>query len=71
VKPGKLAEFRRRTIGNTFREIIFSDRSVLEYWQSTPEFRRRWETIRDVKSYNRLVEESEREIWQLNAFGNQ
>ena len=71
VKPGKLAEFRRRTIGNTFREIIFSDKSVLEHWQSTPEFSRRCETIRDVKSYNRLVEESGREIWHVNAFGNQ
>ena len=32
----KIAEFRRRTIGNTFREIIFGDRDVLEYWQKTP-----------------------------------
>jgi hypothetical protein len=29
IKSSNLAEFRRRTIGNTFREIIFSDRGAL------------------------------------------
>jgi hypothetical protein len=72
IKRGKLAEFRRRTIGNTFREIIFGERQVLEHWQSTPEFRNRVALMRDVKSYNRLVEaQGSRELWQINVYGNQ
>lgn len=67
----KLAEFRRRTVGNTFREIIFGDSSVLEEWHATRHFKERVVLIRDVKSYNRLVrEEGGRELWQLNAYGN-
>ena len=65
------AEFRRRTIGNTFREIIFGDSQLLEYWQSTREFRDRVALMKDVKSYNRLVQaEGARELWQLNTYGN-
>ncbi len=71
IKRGKLAEFRRRTIGNTFREIIFSDRSTLLFWQQTKEFRDRVSVIRDMKRYNQLVEQHDnRELWLINALGN-
>lgn len=67
----KLAHFRRRTIGNTFREIIFGNPSVLEEWQKSRHFRERVALIQDLKTYNRLVrEEGKRELWQLNAYGN-
>lgn len=71
VKPSKVEEFRRRTIGNTFREIIFGDRSVLESWQQSSEFRNRFGLVKDLKKYNQLViEEGDRELWHINAFGN-
>ena len=72
IKPGKLAEFRRRTIGSTFREIIFGESQVLEYWQGTREFSERVALMKDVRGYNRLVQEqSTGELWKLNAYGNQ
>jgi hypothetical protein len=70
VNPRKVEEFRRRTIGNTFREII-GDRQILERWRSAPEFCHRVAAMKDAKHYNRLVgEEGTRELWQLNAYGN-
>lgn len=71
IKPSNLAEFRRRTIGNTFREIIFSNREVLEYWQNTPEFSARAQTIKAMTSYNRIAEKNaERDRWELNVHTN-
>lgn len=71
VPGSRLAEFRRRTIGNTFREIIFSDPKVLEEWRSTMHFQRRAELMKDAASYNRLVrKEGSQELWQVNAYGN-
>lgn len=71
IEPSKLDEFRRRTIGNSFREIIFGDRSLLEMWQRTPEFQDRIELVRDVKNYNQLVQsEGSKELWHINAYGN-
>jgi hypothetical protein len=55
IDNGILREFRRRTIGNTFREIIFSDRATLEQWQQTPEYQKRARAVRDMKSYNALL----------------
>jgi hypothetical protein len=40
IKPSKLAEFRRRTIANASKEIIFSERGLLDSWRSLPEFQR-------------------------------
>ena len=45
IKPQKLDEFRRRTIENTHREIIFGHRPLLEQWQSTAEFARQHEAV--------------------------
>lgn len=71
ISSDKLAEFRRRTIGNTFREIIFSNQAVLEEWRSDPAFQERVEVIRNMSSYNALVEsEVGRELWKINAYGN-
>lgn len=71
IEPKKLTEFRRRTIGNTFREIIFSDKETLENWQKTPEFKQRVESIRKMKSYNALVKNNlGQELWKINVMGN-
>ena len=34
ISTAKLAEYKRRTIGNTFKEIIFGNRAVLEEWKA-------------------------------------
>lgn len=71
VPGSKLAAFRRRTIGNTFREIIFGDPEVLRQWQGAREYRERVALIQEIKSYNRLVQaETGREFWHVNAYGN-
>lgn len=41
IPKSKYWEFRRRTIGNTYKEIVFCDGSVLEEWRQTPEFKTR------------------------------
>ena len=51
IEPEKLSEFRRRTIDNTFREIIFGDRKLLEEWQVDPAFQARVERVRDMTDY--------------------
>ncbi|MEK6751404.1 MAG: hypothetical protein AABZ00_03980 [Chloroflexota bacterium] len=71
IDKHKLEEFRRRTIGNTFREIIFSNKELLEEWRQTEEFEKRVSVISNMKSYNARVVKEKQELWQLNVFGNQ
>jgi len=72
IDDAKLDEFRQRTIGNTFREIIFSNRKTLEEWKETQEFVQRVEAIQNMGSYNVMVAKQKgRELWHLNALGNQ
>lgn len=72
IEQEKIDEFRKRTIGNTFREIIFSNKELLEEWQSTKELRQRVETIQKMKGYNILVAKQKgRELWNINAYSNQ
>lgn len=71
MKSSKLDEFRRRTIGNTFRDIIFGDQATLESWQESGEFQERVRLLKDNRNYNRLVAtEDDRELWLINAYGN-
>lgn len=70
ISEEKLEEFRLRTIGSTFREIIGRP-DILEEWRASPEFRARVELMKDVKKYNAMVyADGERELWQLNAYAN-
>lgn len=70
LHPQKLDEYRRRTIGNTFREII-GEQPVLEEWKATNEFCTRANLMKDIKKYNTMVRlDGERELWHLNAYGN-
>jgi hypothetical protein len=67
----KLEEFRLRTIRNTFREIIFSDRTCLEAWQASKEFQERHQLLKSGHKYNQRVHtENGRELWKLNAHAN-
>ncbi len=70
INQSKLDEFRRRTIGNTFREIIGNE-MLLKKWKSTQEFSERVTMMNDLKLYNRLVrKEGNRELWHINAYVN-
>ncbi len=72
IDKNKFEEFQQRTIGNTFREIIFGSENLLEEWKQTKAFKQRVEIIKNMKGYNVLVsKEKRRELWHLNAFGNQ
>lgn len=71
IHKSKLKEYMRRTIGNTFKEIIFSDIDVLETWRNTDEFRQRVKKIADMETFNRIVtDQLGREIYHINAYGN-
>jgi hypothetical protein len=69
--PGhKLAEFRRRSIANTFKEIIFHDSQVLEQWLSSDHAAARIATLRDPTTTRQCVEEAaSRVVYGLNGFG--
>jgi hypothetical protein len=70
IAQDKVDDFRRRTIANTFREVIFSDRRVLEQWRTSPEFVKRFELMRNQATYNRLVAAyQDQELWEFNAYG--
>ena len=72
IEPAKLDQFRQRTIGNTFREIIFGDKALLEQWQATKEFTQRLEIMQRMSDYNIVVARQKgRDLWRLNAYGNQ
>ncbi|MEZ5941570.1 MAG: hypothetical protein R3C18_09275 [Planctomycetaceae bacterium] len=70
VTPKIQSEFQTRTIGNTFREIISSNRQLLDAWQQTPEFERRHEALANENQYNQMVAENTHgELWKINALG--
>jgi hypothetical protein len=70
INPEKFNEYRRRTIGNTFREII-GEQDVLDQLRVSSEFQARASLMKDVKKYNTMiVADGEREVWHLNAYGN-
>jgi hypothetical protein len=71
INPTKLDEFRHRTINNTFREIIFGSKALLEEWQQSVEFRQRHELMANTRTYNQKVREYlGGEIWKVNAYAN-
>jgi len=70
ISASKFREFRHRAIGNTFKEIIFSDRAVLEEWQSSREFRVRVAALCDpAKAAECIRAASKRVKWALSGFG--
>jgi hypothetical protein len=70
ISFSKYREFRRRSIGNTFREIIFHDSKELECWRDTPEFKARLRSLADPTVERQLVADAaNRIIWGINGFG--
>lgn len=71
ISAAKLDEFRKRAIGNTFREIIFGTPKLLEEWQRSPEFADRSKLMAETTAYNaKIAEHLGRELWKVNAHGN-
>lgn len=63
-------EYRLRTVGNTFREII-GEPKQLETWRASTEFQRRSEIMKDIKQYNTVIRATgDQELWHLNAYAN-
>ena len=70
IRRRKLDEFRRRTIGNTFREIIGNEK-ILRKWKTSPEFIKRVSLMSNTKQYNKMVhKEGNKEIWHINAYSS-
>lgn len=68
IDESKYDEFRRRMIGNTFREIVGSE-VILKNWQITQEFTERAKMMKNLQSYNKLVcKDENRELWHINAY---
>jgi hypothetical protein len=71
ISPELMERFRRQTIANTFREIIFSSRDTLEQWRDSDEFQKRHELMKSTRKYNEMVLKSgDLELWGINAFAN-
>ncbi len=65
-----LAEFRLRSIANSFNEIIFHDQVTLKEWQSSDHARARIVALRDPSSLRKCLEEAASRItFGLNGFG--
>jgi hypothetical protein len=70
INKSKFREFQRRSIQNSFKEIIFHDRTVLERWRNTREFKNRSRDLRDRAKTDELrAEAANRVIWAINGFG--
>ena len=66
----KIAEFRRRSIANTFKEIIFPDPHVLREWLSSDHAMARIASLRDPISTRQCIEEAaSRVIYGIGGFG--
>jgi hypothetical protein len=70
ISASKYREFRRRSICNSFKNILFHDEIELQRWRDTREFRIRSRDLRDnIKTERILAEAANRVIWAINGFG--
>jgi hypothetical protein len=68
ISTDKLREFRRRTINNTFREIIFGSQAVLQEWQQTPEFKSRHKLVTDGDAFaEEMTKRGDEELVAIRA----
>lgn len=70
ISASKYREFRRRSINNAFKEVIFHDDSELARWRETREFKARSRSLSDRSTYIQLLAEAaSRVIWAIDGFG--
>lgn len=63
IHQSKFLEFRRRAIGNSFKEIIFHDRTELEMWRQTVEFKTRSASLGDPVTAAKIRGEACNRVW--------
>ena len=65
----KYKEFQLRVLKNTYKDIVFHDRNVLQNWQKLPEYNHRVKIINDKALREQAIHEAaERVIWAINGF---
>jgi hypothetical protein len=70
IPKHKIAEFRRRSIANAFKEIIFSDSQVLHQWLSSEHSMARIAALREPITARRCIEEAaSRVMYGRGGFG--
>ena len=69
INSSKFWEFRRRSIKNSFKEIIFHDSNELEIWRNTREFKTRSLDLCDKARATELrAGAANRVIWAIDGF---
>lgn len=70
VPGSKYREFRRRAIRNTFKELVFSDDSILDEWRTTADCREQIRLLSDTETRTTVVKEAAaRVLWACDGFG--
>jgi hypothetical protein len=70
ISSSKYREFRRRSIQNTFKDILFSDEAELDVWRHLPEFATRMRCFRSRENEDETVHLAARRVgWALCGFG--
>jgi len=69
ISLNKYKEFQLRVLKNTYKDIVFHDRNVLQNWQKLPEYNHRVKIINDKALREQAIHEAaERVIWAINGF---
>jgi len=70
ISTGRLRQFRRLAIENSYKEIIFHDSDELDSWRQLPEFEKRVAALSNRETADRITAEAAaRVIWAINGFG--
>ena len=68
LNKNKVSEHKKRTIENTFREIIFGNVQVLEMYLNDPQFKLRKRTLSKAGGYNKIIKlPNGKEIYHIGA----
>ena len=70
ISSSKFREFRRRSIENGFKQLIFSDPRELEDWSNTPAFKARNAALNNTIKRQKVIHDAaNRVIWAMTGFG--
>ena len=70
ISASKFREFRRRSIQNTFKDVVFSGCGELESWRALSEFRTRMRALQTREGEEQARQTgAECVIWALTGFG--
>jgi hypothetical protein len=70
ISGSKYREFRRRSLQNTFKDIVFSEIAELTTWKALPEFRARMRDLSTVAGAEQARQlGAQRVMWALSGFG--